>query len=64
MRRGIAPFAGGCALRAMGLERVRAPFVPERGVVVPGSLALQLSSGAGLGLIGVARKDPCALPDR
>jgi hypothetical protein len=43
MRRGIAPFASGCALRAMGLERGRAPFVPERGVVVPGCVALQLS---------------------
>jgi hypothetical protein len=43
MRRGIAPFASGCALRAMGLERGCAPFVPERGVVVPGCVALQLS---------------------
>jgi hypothetical protein len=64
MRRGIAPFAGGCAPCAMGLERGGAPFVSERGVVVPGRVALQVSEGARLRLIGVAREDPCALADR
>jgi hypothetical protein len=64
MRRGIAPFARGCAPRAMSLERGRALFVPERGVVVPDRLALRLSSGARLRLIGVAREDSCALADR
>jgi hypothetical protein len=43
MRRGIATLASGCALRAMGLERGGAPFVSERGVVVPGCVALQVS---------------------
>ncbi len=63
MRLGIAPFAGGGALRPVRLERGGTPFVANGGLVVPGCLALQLPARTGRRLIGVPREEPRTLSD-